>query len=301
MGITTRLKAHARSFIRNHFVGPVELGFRQSIAPLSTSIREDILLLTGQIASKATPTAVSSLQSAEFRVFSQYGEDGIIQFLIKAIKPIKGSFIEFGVQNYTESNTRFLMMNNAWRGLVIDQEPAYIDCIKSQDIMWKFNVAVRQDEVTAENINDIFLQEGFEGEIGLLSIDVDGVDFHLWEAVCVVQPAIVIIEYNRDFPVDRPITVPYEPHFDRTAKHSSNLYFGCSLSALVHLAASKTYQFVGIESHQANAFFVRADLAENLPSDVVRDEYQRPGARERLRAISGMPVVNVVSGTLETI
>src|ERR1700744_5508213 len=62
---------------------------------------------------------VSSINEVEFQVFSQFGDDGIIQWLISKIDIPNKTFIEFGVENYIESNTRFLLINNKWKGLVI--------------------------------------------------------------------------------------------------------------------------------------------------------------------------------------
>ena len=66
------------------------------------------------------------LHQAEFKVFSQFGDDGVIQYLIHRLRPLPDSFVEFGVQNYRESNTRFLLVNNNWRGLVMDGDADFI-------------------------------------------------------------------------------------------------------------------------------------------------------------------------------
>src|ERR1700761_5359323 len=85
--------------------------------------RVDSLFLSGQIALRTLPPDLASIQDAEFRVFSQFGEDGIIQFLVERLSGrMDHSFVEFGVQTYREANTLFLLMNNGWRGLVIDGE-----------------------------------------------------------------------------------------------------------------------------------------------------------------------------------
>ena len=55
---------------------------------------------------------VSDLRRVEFSAFSQWGDDGIIQYLIHLLDIKEQSFIEFGVGNYLEANTRFLLMNN---------------------------------------------------------------------------------------------------------------------------------------------------------------------------------------------
>src|SRR4051794_40305958 len=80
------------------------------------------------------------LSDAEFSVFSQFGDDGIVQYLIHHLKIQPQTFIEFGVENYTESNTRFLLINNQWRGLVIDGSKENVDYIKNDTIYWKYKL-----------------------------------------------------------------------------------------------------------------------------------------------------------------
>ena len=118
-----------------------------------------------------------------------------------------------------------------------------------------------------------FANAGFTGDIGLISIDVDGIDYWIWDAIDVVSPRIVVIEFNSVFGCDHPVTVPYDPAFDCTVAHSSRLYFGASLPALVALGKRKGYRFVGCESHGANAFFVRDDVGRKLPRRTARDGY----------------------------
>jgi len=263
--------------------------------------KRELLFLTGQIAAKNLPKDVRSIQDTEFHVFSQFGEDGIIQYLINNIRGIDPSFVEFGVQHYLESNTLFLLMNNRWRGLILDGERGYIDGICKRGLDWKYGLKAVCTFVTRENINDIFRAEGFADRLGLLSIDVDGMDWHLWDALTVVRPAIVICEYNRNLPADRAITVPYEPIFDRTQKHPSNWYFGASLLSLTVLAKEKGYQFVGIERHQRNAIFVRADLAGHLPIETVRPEMVDPEAESVMAALKGMPFFDANTRLVEVI
>jgi len=260
----------------------------------ATYRREDVMLLLGQIAARMP--SVSSLKEAEFRVFSQNGEDGIIQHLVRETNPPKKMFIEFGASNYYESNTRFLLLNNNWRGLVIDPDEQYVNTIKnSPEGLWRSDLVARRAMLTRENINDVFREEGFVGEIGLLSIDVDGIDWHLWDATTVVDPAIVVTEYNRNFPTDRAITVPYEPAFDRHAKHPS--YYGASLPALKYLGKRKGYRYVGTCRHRTNAFFVKETLAGNGLPEATITEFDRRISKGN--PCAGFPVLNVESGEIE--
>jgi len=204
---------------------------------------------------------VNNLAEVEFKVFSQFGEDGIIQYLINNI-PIKNKiFIECGVQNYKESNTRFLLINNNWKGLVIDSDSKSIDYIKNDDIYWRYDIKAISKFITKENINNLFSSNGFEGDIGLLNIDIDGNDYWVWDAIKVVNPRIVICEYNSILGCKDAVTIPYNPNFNRTKAHYSNLYFGASLPALCYLANKKGLIFIGSNSAGNNAFFVRKDLA----------------------------------------
>ena len=217
-----------------------------------------------QIEQTVMPGGISDV---EFKVFSQWGEDGIIQYLIREVCPRSNVFIEFGVENYQESNTRFLLVNNNWAGLIIDGSADHIAHIRNQPIYWQRNLKAIHEFVTAENVNDIFKANGVTGEIGLLSIDVDGNDYWIWNAINCVSPAIVVCEYNFRFGFEKSVTVPYDREFVRFKAHYSMIYYGASLRALTVLAEQKGYALVGCNSAGNNAFFVR----KNLNSDTVKE------------------------------
>ncbi len=212
------------------------------------------------------------LQEREFRVFSQWGEDGIIQFLVERVPVPRRLFVEFGVEGYKEANTRFLLVNDNWAGLVIDGSAEQVARIRQRPEYWYYNLKAVQAFVTAENINRILEENGVRGEIGLLSIDIDGMDYWVWKAIEVVSPAIVVIEYNYRFGSDDAVTVPYDPTFDRWKAHHSILYYGASLKAMCQLGAEKGYAFVGCGSAGLNAFFVRRDLRPEAIPELTPEE-----------------------------
>jgi len=217
-------------------------------------------------ARQVSGTPISSLSQAEFRVFSQWGEDGIIQRLIHEVPIDRRIFVEFGVQDYQESNTRFLLMHDNWAGLVIDGDQGNIDKIRQDEIFWRYNLKAECAFVTRDNINTLLINNGVVGDIGLLSIDIDGNDYWVWKAIEAVSPRVVVVEYNARFGPDRAVTVPYDERFTRSRAHYSMIYYGASLSALVSLGARKGYDFVGANSAGNNAFFVRRDLrSSSLP------------------------------------
>ncbi|MEV3822111.1 hypothetical protein [Aeromonas dhakensis] len=271
-------------------------------------------VLLGKLLAKLNNNAVSSLQDAEFRVFSQFGDDGIIQHLINILDIKSSMFIEFGVENYNEANTRFLLENNNWRGLVIDAESSNIEYIKKTQNYWRHDLTALCGFVTAENINDIIADAGFAGDIGLLHIDVDGNDYWIWKAINVVRPAIVIVEYNSLFGSKRSITIPYEPDFIRHVKHHSGLYAGASLNALCYLAKEKGYKFIGCNSAGNNAYFVIDELTGALTELSCEQGYILAKFREHrdeqgmltftpgvdaIEEIRGMPVFNTLTKQLE--
>ncbi|HEX3935787.1 MAG TPA: hypothetical protein VHW43_13990 [Puia sp.] len=254
---------------------------------------------------------VSSLEEAEFQVFSQRGEDGIIQYITSRIEIPNRIFVEFGVENYTEANTRLLLINNNWRGLVIDGDPSNIRFIKQDFIYWKYDITALHSFITRENINQLIA--GYTGcrDIGLLSVDIDGNDYWVWEAIDVIQPRIVTCEYNSAFGPDRKVSVPYAPDFVRRNAHYSDLYFGASLAAFCHLAEKKGYDFIGTAGAGVNAFFVRKDLSGPFKKYGAHEDFRESANRDsrdekgnlsflphaaRLAVIRDLPVVDVSTG-----
>lgn len=223
----------------------------------------------------------ADLRAAEFRVFSQWGEDGILQHLLRHVPISKKIFVEFGVETYTEANTRFLLVDGNWSGLVIDGSIKNIEHIKSDDLYWRYNLKAEHAFITREDINGLISRNGISGEIGLLSIDIDGNDYWVWEAIKCIVPSIVVIEYSSRFGPSKAVTVPYQADFLRSKAHYSNIYYGASLAALCLLGKRKGYSFVGCNMAGNNAFFVRADLRpDSLPELSPSEGFIRAKFRE---------------------
>jgi hypothetical protein len=274
---------------------------------------ERSLQLQGRMAARSLPRGkrIKDLLEVEFRVYSQWGEDGIIEWLAAHVPVPNTRFIEFGVETFREANCRFLMHNRNWKGLVIDGSEANMASLRAQPYFWMYDLTAKSSFVTAENIDALITEAGFAGPLGILSVDVDGNDYWIWQAIQSVQPAIVICEVNPILGDTRAVTVPYDPGFTRFAAHFSGLYFGASICALRHLAKSKGYSFVGTSASGINAFFVRDDLAafvlelieepRAFPSRH-RDSRDRNGAlsfvggSERFALIADLPVVDVQTG-----
>ncbi len=256
------------------------------------------------------------IQEKEFRVYSQFGDDGIIQWLIQHLQLNReGKFIEFGVGDYFESNTHFLLVNDGWSGYVLDGSRYNVDTIEQSSIYWRYNLRAECQFITIENINRILENSNFR-KVELLHIDLDGNDYWVLEVIDLdrYQPDILILEYNSLFGCDRLISVPYDPHFVRTRRHFSGKYFGASLAALDHLARKKGYYFIGCNSAGNNSYYLHSKYRDVIPEVSIRSGFQESRFREARGArgellyldraseaslIAGLPVVNVVDGTSE--
>jgi hypothetical protein len=251
---------------------------------------------------------VSNPKDAEFRVHSQFGEDGIIQYLLMHVPVPNRRFVEFGVGNYQEANTRFLLVNDNWSGLILDGDEKNMAFVRNAPRFWMSDLTAVTAFIDRDNISGLIAGAGFSGPIGILSVDIDGNDYWVWEALAGVDAAIVIGEYNSVFGSKRAVTVPYNPSFYRYDAHYSGLYWGASLRALCVLADRKGYAFVGSNSAGNNAFFVKKELVGSLPTfdaasgyveSKFRDSRDRNGRLnclsgvKRAEAIEAMPVYDV--------
>lgn len=276
------------------------------------------LQLLGRIASRqiATLDVIGTLADVEFRVTSQWGEDGIIEWLCQQLPDIEPTFVEFGVESYTEANTRFLLENRGWRGLVIDGNEEHVASIRAQEIFWMRDLSAVSAFITRDNINALIEEAGFHGQIGILSVDIDGNDYWVLRAIEVVEPAIVICEYNGLFGTDHAVTIPYDPDFRRHDAHYSGQYYGASILAIRRLIAERGYRFLGTNSTGVNAFFCLERYASQLPLDLgnpvvwptshsdTRDpdgELTFLRGRERLDLIAGLPLYDIDNETTATV
>jgi hypothetical protein len=273
------------------------------------------LLLQGRVAAMqiGARDKIAHLGDVEFRVCSQWGEDGIIEWLCQRIPNISRSFVEFGVENFAEANTRFLLENRGWRGLVMDGSATHMAGLRQDALYWRHDLTAVEAFVTAENINRLITENGFAGELGILSVDIDGNDYWVLEAIDCVDPAIIICEINGVFGDLRAFTVPYRPDFHRMDAHYSGQYFGCSLAAVKLLCRCKGYTFLGTNTNGVNAFFVRDDLAGPIVEPLREARAWAPRHRDsrdlrgeldfvrgfgRYELVADMPVVDISSGRL---
>ena len=247
--------------------------------------------------SEKLPFIVPNWDDYGFKVFSQNNEDGLIQYIINHTVIPRKCFIEFGVESYLESNTRFLLLHNCWNGFVMDGSSDYMNKLRKQNIYWQRNINSKGVFITKENINSLIEESQLLGNIGLLSVDIDGNDYWVLKAIKCIEPQILICEYNPIFGSKEKVSIPYRPNFFRTSAHYSNLYWGASLSAFTHLANTRGYKLVCVNNVGNNAFFVKR-CASDLPEISVDEAWREPSFRESRNPNGGLTFLSMSDGRL---
>jgi len=217
------------------------------------------------------------LKKFEDKIGCQNGEAGILNHLFSIIKPEHKRFVEFGYDS--EFNCYNLLQNCGWGGLLIDCDPsAYMLALAR--FGHRKDLKLLQAMVTPENIDDL-LHENLDSDVDLLSIDIDGLDYHVWKQITCISPKVVVIEYNSSMGYERSITIPTIQGFNR--KNFTGVYHGASLRALTKLAKTKGMKLVGCESSGTNAFFVTEDA--EVPEVTVKKAFVNNDRRGNWRDI----------------
>jgi len=247
----------------------------------------------------------SILNEFERKVYSQNGEDGILEFIFARIGTTNRTFVEFGIQDGRECNTANLSLRHGWSGLLMEADEEFADrareFYRGELGANADRVRIRRELVTTENIDRLLEDEGITGVIDLLSIDIDGSDLWVWEAISAIQPRVVVIEYNASFGPSLSVTTPYDAAFARFDKHPSGIYHGASLTALAKSARKRGYWLVGCESRGVNAFFVSettetgSGLGEISPAIAFYPQDRRSvlSPEEQLEIVCSLDVIEV--------
>ena len=227
------------------------------------------------------------LERFGFKVYSQNDEDGIIEEIFNRIKTGGKTFVEFGVHNGLESNGHYLL-HKGWKGLWIEGNGKAVNEIRQlfKKPIDDKRLIVINSFITKDNINTLIEEEGkISGEIDLLSIDIDGNDYWVWEAIKCINPRVVVIEYNGKFPPNFEWVMEYDPNHIWQEDDKQ----GASLKSLELLGSKLGYQLAGTNVMGVNAFFVRRNLANDLfVSPPAAEKLYNP-TRWTMQYISGHP------------
>ena len=226
---------------------------------------------------------VPPLAETGFRCFSQFEEDGKLLFIFAVLGVARGTFLDIGAADGIRSNCANLALNFGWDGFLIDGNPEnvrrgrrfYERHADSSVYPPKYLHAL----VRRENINEILSTLGVPADVDLMSIDIDGNDYWVWDAIENVIPKVVIIETHVEFG-SRSIVVPYDSNYVYPGRHPD--YHGASPAAMAKLANRKGYRLVGSNQYGFNTIYVRRGLAEDLLPEVpVSSVLEHPRNRER--------------------
>ena len=214
------------------------------------------------------------LNRYEFKVFSQAGEDGIISEIFNRIGTTNKFFVEFGVGNGLENNSAYLLVKG-WQGYWIEGSDRFCQSIRQsfEDLIANQQLTLKNTFITAANIEDLFREGNVPTELDLLSIDIDGNDYWVWQAITNYRPRVVIVEYNAIYPPESSWVMQYNP--SHQWKYKSHV--GSSLKALEKLGHQQGYKLVGCSFSGVNAFFVREDLlADHFCSPFSAENHYEP-------------------------
>ena len=279
-------------------------------------------LMIGQsavLSSRASSSKFINLWDAEVKVFSQWGEDGILDFICETLKISKPKFVEIGAGNFHECNSRFLAESRNASVVAIDARTDLVTEVKKMTVFWKTHIFPICEIVTPDNINDllVFARDKMAG-IDILSLDIDGNDYWVLDAAKLDKISVVVVEYNSLFGYSAEVSVPRDDLFNRKEKHFSCLYYGASLSAFIYSLSLKGFTFLGSNRACNNAFFIKNEkineFSIEIPTNLelfvdsrVRESRDTFGSlsflsgKDRLRVIEKMPVTNVKSNTQTTL
>ncbi len=228
-----------------------------------------------------------ALENYGYKVYSQNDEDGIIHEIFRRIGYTTKTFVEFGVQNGLECNSHYLL-HQGFSGVWIEADSSAVKeiHIRFRTVIDSGRLKVLNVFIDKDNINGI-LHDEINNELDLLSIDIDGNDWYIWEAITDIRPRLVCIEYNGKFPPD---------YAWKQAYHSRHMWDGsdwqgASLKALEMLGTQKGYRLVATNLKGVNAFFVRNDLWNDqvFLSDVSSEALYNPYRRKLEFQYAGHP------------
>lgn len=233
--------------------------------------RSDLINIIKAYRAERTKGDFRRLENFGFKVYSQSDEDGIIREIFRRIGTTNRTFVEFGAEIGLETNCR-LLLEEGWKGLWIEGMPQYARALteRFKEEIKSGQLRFIEQYVNRDNINDLITSAGLSGEIDFLSIDIDGNDYHVFEAIQVIRPRVVCVEHLGSLAPPIEWIMPYDPSFRWTGKEQTS----ASLTSLAKLANRKGYELVGCGLYSPNGFYVRKDL--------IGDKFSPPFTAERL-------------------
>lgn len=263
---------------------------------------EQLVLLNQYREARDRNAGVPAFRDAGLRVMSQHDEDGYLLYIFALIGMMHKVSVEICAGDGIECNTANLLVHHGWSGLLVDGQESNIQKARQfyathpNTRYWPPKTV--HAWITRENVNGLIEEAGITGEIDLLSLDIDGIDYWLWESLEVVRPRVVVLEFNHLWGPEASVSVPYRPDFRAIFTEYGSDYAGASLAAFVKLGRRKGYRLVGANRIATNAFFVRDEiecrwLPEVAPESLFGHPRARFGMTHRLPLVRDMEWVPI--------
>ena len=258
-------------------------------------------LIRRQFVDQTTLPFPHSILAQRFHILSQNEEDGITLALFDVAGTTNRRFLELGA-GINGGNSGFLVETFGWTGLMVDGNAER--CARVARRFARYGVDTKAAWITRDNVNQLARDYRLDGEIDLLSLDLDGNDYWVWQALEVCSPRMVILEFNHWFGAERAVTMPYDPAFTRDKSQLvAKRYYGASLAAFEQLGREKGYRLVMVEPSGVNAYLLRNDVAPEIPASTARALHPHADADARplfdQLAKAGLALVDVASAERE--
>jgi hypothetical protein len=246
-----------------------------------------------------------NFEDVGFNVFSATHEDGILLYILSTIGMTNRKCVDIGAGGVRGSSVANLIVHHGFEALLVDgnsrsieQARTFYDNLKEEH---PAPPVLKSAMVNAENINQLVEDLKFNGEVDLFCLDIDGMDYWVWKALEVIQPRVVLVEYQDLLGADLAWTVPYNPYFsikDYVVNKTNNNYCGASLPAFVKLGREKGYRLVGCNNGGWNAFFVKDGLGADIlpevsPKSCFKYAWNKYGMEHRFPLVKDMEWVEV--------
>lgn len=282
--------------VRNAIIGPSHEELELDLDHRSS--KEAQLALYHTYRDMASRGVVPSFSDVGFRCHSQFEEDGILLFIFALIGTTNKVAVEICAGDGIECMSTNLVLNHGWWGYLFDGSERNVErgarFFRGAKDTFLFPPRFTRAWITAENVNDVIRDAGIAGDIDLLALDIDGMDYWVWKAIERIRPRVVVCETHNVIGADDALTVPYDPNFMITVPD----YMGASLAAMTKLAEEKGYRLVGTHRYGFNAFFILKEVAEDIlpgvaPAECLRDPYTLAARSVRWPKVKDMDWVRV--------
>jgi hypothetical protein len=229
------------------------------------------------------------LSEVGFRCYSQYEEDGMLLYIFSLIGTGSKRVVEICAGDGRECMATNLIVHHGWEGVLFDGHEANVRAgtrfFAAHPSTLLVPPAFHCRWFTTENVNPILEEAGVDGNVDLLSLDIDGMDYWVWKAMR-LRPRVCIFETSNAIPSDLALAAPYDASFDASQVADRPVCRNASLAAWVKLSREKGYRLVGAHRHGFNAIFMRDDVGtEDFPEVSVASCHDNPWTRDRLRTL----------------